>query len=120
MKVIDLLNIIAKDKLSDKSKIIFGDEVYTYNRDMKLLIRKGHYKAFYGFQLNDLVEIVKSDDETEIIEEKPKKIDDLDFKYINSYGNISQHKASEKDIILKIHELTKAVNYLLEKGDKDE
>lgn len=118
IKLIDLLYMIAEDKLCNKSKIIFDDEVYTYNREMKLLCKKGRHKSFYGFQLNDLVEIVKSDEETEIIEEKPKKIGVI--------GNLADYKgntvigANMWTFYYKLNELTKAVNYLLEKSDKDE
>ena len=58
--------------------------------------------------------------EFEIIEEieKPKEIEELSFKYTNTYGNVSQHKASERDIINKINELSKAANYLLKKEDE--
>lgn len=63
----------------------------------------------------------------EIIEEKPKKVKqiEVDNSHIVDYDETGKHylTTNRKDrniYIKKINELTKAVNYLLEKSDEDE
>ena len=54
------------------------------------------------------------DKEVEIIEEEKKIPEKLGFKYRNMYGNISQHKQSEIDII---DTLNGVIDYLKSKGE---
>jgi len=42
--------------------------------------------------------------------EEDKKIEKLDYGYLNSYGNKSYHKQSELEIIDKINEIIDAIN----------
>lgn len=110
IKVIDLLNKMASD-VSYKPTFLFRGGVYKYNAETKYY--EPSFMALYKIFmiLNDEVEIIEE-------VEKPKKIEPLEFKYTNTYGNVSQHKASERDIIDKINEISKAVNYLLKKEEK--
>ena len=55
-------------------------------------------------------------DEIEIIEED-KPIEKLEYKYRNTYGNVSQHRKSEEPIIDKINEIIDKLNEL-EEGKK--
>lgn len=123
IKVIDLFNDIANNKpVPSRVKIL--DYIYHFDID------ENTYTRYINNDLDNPRGLLEDIDlhnayvwfnlEVEIIEEKPKKIDELSFEFINSHGNISQHKASEIDIINKINELTKKVNYLLKKSDKDE
>lgn len=46
--------------------------------------------------------------------EEPKKIEKIDYKYVNTYGNVSQHRKSEEPLIDKINELIDEINNLKE------
>lgn len=108
MKVIDLLNKIANneevpEKIKYKNKIYFrtwsdymGDEPID--------------EYYYDSEENSWNETLslKLEDEIEIIEEKPKKIEEIKI-------NLKSTKPYTDQIEIKLNELTKAVNYLLEK-----
>lgn len=66
--------------------------------------------------LDETVEIL--DDE----EDEFKEIEPLTFEYKNMYGNISQHRQSERDLIDAINDLIENQNKLIErfKDIKDE
>lgn len=118
MRIIDLLNEIANGEEVPK-KIKWNYHIYIYDEQYD-----DYYEettALFENEMNNGMLLKNLNDEVEIIEEveKPKKIEPLEFKYTNTFGNVSQHKASERDIIDKINEISKAVNYLLEKSDKE-
>ena len=124
MKVdgITLLQMIKNKEIKDNTKIIdntgkryiYYDSTGNLNEITQLIGDDEETERMYQFTPYQLINYT-----FEIIEEieKPKNIEELSFKYTNTYGNASQHKASEKDIINKINEISKAVNYLL-KQDK--
>lgn len=116
MKKIDLLNKIANDELDDKTRVIFKEHntecIYHKKEKRFEFIKKGDWNDyFYTFDLAEL------NDEVEILEEKPKKIDDFELR--NEKGE-TLIGANMWTIYYKLNELIKAVNYLLEKSDKDD
>ena len=116
MKVIDLLNKMANNEEMPK-KIRYGSYIMIYNIDENdyRTPEQDYYdcdvKTYKWF--TDCIDISTSlNDEIEIIEEKPKKIEEIDDD-----NSIWEEQAKDIDYIFKnkIDELTKAVNYLLEK-----
>lgn len=110
IKIIDLLAKIANgeqvpEKIKYNNKIW---EYYVYADDYKgeniwLFEELFKYRRTIKF-INDEVEII----------EKSKKIEKLDYKYVNTYGNVSQHRKSEEPLIDKINELIDEINNLKE------
>ena len=102
MKVIDLLDKIANNELEENTKIKMLGSNYVYKNGY-LTVDTKIMKEFYISQrlLNDNVEI---------IEEKPKKIEEC--KSYEDFEGIDDYIEHLRD---KINKLTKAVNYLLEK-----
>ena len=58
MKIIDLLIKISKDLLPDKTRVIFDDTVYTYNKKANFLEKENLYRVFDTRELNNTVEII--------------------------------------------------------------
>ena len=133
MKVIDLLNKIANnEEIPDK---IYYKAIYTYDKELKDYVYEfydgGVEETEYLFCKVDLVSILN--DEIEIIEEKPKKIEEIKKRYdkqaIINYKQANFNSSDMKEICKTIgflmqyldearntiNDLTKAVNYLLEK-----
>lgn len=108
MKVIDLLNKIANNeevpkifKFDGCTYILKCEDVGCYRyEDIK--DEKIFEERFILEELNN---------EIEIIEEKPKKIEEMECS-VESWFTPSQ---ADIEIIKKVNELTKVVNYLLEK-----
>lgn len=115
MKVIDLLNKIANNEEVPR-EIKFNGELCSFDKE-----DKDYYCEEYGNIVwylvdtrNNMNEVL--DTELEIIEEKPKKIEEI-------YHCCMESENPEIQIIVdninfmsdKINELQKAVNYLLEK-----
>lgn len=131
MKVIDLLNKIAKGE-EVPEKIKWGNDEWKYSNGAS----KNYYTDYEdlfsvidGSNLNDEVEIIEDEepDLFEMIEDmknKPKHIEEV--KEIIRYQDLEApygHNESMfmKRIIMqqnKIDELTKAVNYLLDKEER--
>lgn len=112
MKVIDLLNKIAKGEEVPKNIEVSGELItfkFTFDKNRDLYLSEHHKTLGEIFDLSNML-----NNEVEIIEEKPKHIEEL---------NISRLRKNEYcypitvEIMAKINELSKAVNYLL---DKDE
>ena len=113
MKVIDLLNKIANNEEVPK-KIKYKEEIYNYfegaDEVVKLYMLDEQDIGWFDSQFLQL------DTEFEIIEEKPKKIEEI-------YHCCMESENPEIQVIVdninfmsdKINELQKAVNYLLEK-----
>lgn len=116
MKIIDLYNGIADGKEVPK-KIKYKEHSLIYDKeDMHDYI----YISLGGITCDTLLENIDAsdlNDEVEIIEDKPKKIDD--FKLRNEKGE-TLIGANMWAIYYKLNELTQAVNHLLEKSDKSE
>lgn len=123
MKVIDLLNKIANNEEVPK-KIKYEDDIFEYQeycKDYQCISNKE-----LGFLLKDDVGYYycykRLNDEIEIIEEKPKKIKEFEMMYpiSNEFDSeigclVSIYNSNLAHIKQGIDELTKAVNYLLEK-----
>ncbi len=107
MKVIDLLNKIAKGE-EVPEKIKYNTKIYNWDEDAYL-----HYEDEYTPE-EAFLEGIRTDmvlnDEVEIIEEKPKKIEEC--KSYEDFEGIDDYIEHLRD---KINKLIKAVNYLLEK-----
>lgn len=115
MKVIDLAVMTSNDELPDKTKVIFKkhNTECIYHRDGKKFefVNKGDWNNyFYGFDFKEL------NDEVEIIEEKPKEIEELNI------SKMLQRKKwkRDKDAWNKLNEIIHAVNYLLKKEDSND
>lgn len=107
MKVIDLLNKIANNEELPK-KIKDGAFELTLDRDGK------HYSGQTTTVLNDVFGMNSLNDEIEIIENKPKKIEKIPVTYQYGY---SQESINEY-LRFSINEIIDKVN-LLEKSDKE-
>lgn len=119
MKVIDLLNKIANNEEVPK-KIKTRNNIYEYEESENDYL---HDKYKLHFINNELIYAKRLNDEIEIIEEKPKKIEELDFVRIDDY-TISGLVKSLNELIIeyneKINEIIKTQNDLIERIDFDE
>ena len=104
MKTIDLLNKIANGEEVPK-KIKYLNYEYEFNEEEKEYQRLQN-EIIYGLGEDRRLDIIL-DEEVKIIEEpqEHKIPEKINYKYKNMYGNISQHKQSEIDIIDKINEI---------------
>lgn len=123
IKIIDLLNMISKgEEVPQKIKV--GNKIYNYETfnigkgDDYFTAEweevKGYRISYDGAYCYLEIRDYNLNDEVEILEDEKKIPEKLDYKYINSYGNISQHKKSEEPIINKINEI---LDYLESKGN---
>lgn len=116
----ELLGLVKDGKAPKEIK--YEDDIYTYDED-----KNDYVTTDFPFGLMDVMndfDFLKK--EIEIIEEKPKKIDELDYRL--SYAVYYECKCEIDKVMTlirpilenknKINELAKAVNYLLEKSDK--
>lgn len=116
---ITLLTMIRDGKIKKGTKIYCSDFVEPYYFDGKTLYLKSNN---YKLSLKDMLENL--DYATyEIIEEKPKKIEEYK-KNINLASSTNQEQTVKIfkylcDFVDKINELTKVINYLLEKSDSE-
>lgn len=117
IKIIDLLSTNDKPKKIQYKKYIWIlDENGLYdNKDIAIDLDVYISSVQVCDLGRNLIDVLN--DEVEIIEEKSKKIDD--FKLRNEKGE-TLIGANMWAIYYKLNELTKAVNYLLEKSNKDE
>lgn len=108
MKVIDLLNMISKGE-EVPEKIKWNTEEWEYIEEMKDYYSFDRHTHLLNtvFPNDGIAEFLN--DEIEIIEEKPTKIEELELVEIQNLWD------RDIEIEKKINELTKAVNYLLEK-----
>ena len=123
MKVIDLLVKIANNEEVPK-KIKWEDTIFAYSdydKDyLEFPFSEEEYKGLFCMKDSILTQYLN--DEIEIIEEKTKKIKDFEMMYPISQefdseigGLVSIYNNNFAELKRKIEELTKAVNYLLEK-----
>lgn len=122
MKVIDLIVKIANREEVPK-KIKYRNVIWTYDE------KNQDYAKNYENNDNLLCSLFCScrtlsfiNDEVELIEDKPEKIKEYK-KNINLASSTNEERAVKIfkylcDAFEKINELTKVVNYLLEKSDK--
>lgn len=122
MKIIDLLNKIAKGE-EVPYKIKYKGVIYEKDNDGDIDFYIG--EDFDGTllleklddtnELNDEIEIIK-----EVEDKEYEDIEELGYKYINTYGNISQHRKSEEPLIDTINALIRNQKYILERVNKNE
>lgn len=115
MKVIDLLNKIANNEEVPK-KIKIHDKVFTFDKTYKRYIDEYEWETLgesvaMDLCLNEELEILCISDE--IIEEKPKKIEEIPFNngmesFMDVYHELENYN-------YRINDLIRTVNYLLEK-----
>ena len=116
MKLIELLNKIATGEKIPRQVRYFG-VTYTYDGscyvgdDCELLLN----------HIEDLARCL--DKEVEIIEDKPKHIEELDIVPLDvEYAGLSSTERATRSNVNEIHkkvdELSKALNYLLDKEGK--
>lgn len=98
MKVIsfrDLIDLQPKPK-----KVKYDNTVFDYNLN---------YYSSCHCTLEELLDMrTMKEQNIEIIEDSKEELEEIDkiqYYYKNTYGNISQHKKSEIDIVDKINEL---------------
>jgi hypothetical protein len=127
MKVIDLLNKIANNEITELHKFKWNEGIWEeyskfeeINNDKSYQEHRENGTSFMRFE--NICDTRHFNDEIEIIEEKPKKIEKIE---LDSEENIIYYEDGEKHrfntnkqnkyFAHKIIELQKAVNYLLEK-----
>lgn len=117
IKIIDLYNNLANGKEVPK-KIKYKEHNLIYDKeDMHDYIYISLGGEITCDTLLENIDANNLNDEVQILEDKPKKIDD--FKLRNEKGEILIG-ANMWAIYYKLNELTQAVNYILEKSDKSE
>lgn len=125
MKVIDLLDINNKPKNFKYKKYIWKQQnnmniyVNEYNIEFETYLA--------SVQICDLGRLFSEvlNDEVEILEDKPKNIDEIDIidNFTGLFGNTPMTEQLElnfQQVNGKFNELTKAVNYLLEKSEDND
>lgn len=120
MKIIDLYNIIAKGEVPPK-QINYDGSIYNWDLNKYL-----HYSDEFSRERNLLEGIVTEmclNDEVEIIEDKPKKIEnmglfDLTIKDEENELGYTGVADTIETVYCKLDEIIDSVNYLLEKSDK--
>ncbi len=123
IKVIDLLNLVYEKKAP--KKILYKYCEYKFCSAINDYKNKDSLELFSYLFANEEQSLFL---EVEIIEEKPKKIDEGHYFYSYSEYNERKHEVDKVLYILrglnrleeKVSDLAKVVNYLLEKSDKYE
>ena len=107
-----LLNKMAKDANYKPSKVMHRGVLYEYS-DPCYVFGSDNVGLFGGFQIERFL-----NDEIEIIEDKPKHIEELIIGKENtcSLGN-GQLRCDINVLVDKVNEISKSMNYLLEKHD---
>lgn len=125
MKIIDLIDDIRNKKELPK-KIKIKDYVFELDENFEY---KGVYSCEtayldgcnywlrngekYDFWLSDEVEIIE-----EVEDKGYEDIKELSYKYVNTYGNVSQHRKSEEPLIDTINALIRNQQKIIERLDK--
>lgn len=115
MRIIDLLNKIANNE-EVPNKIVYNTRIFRYNKYNKCYIWNCNGTEYYLSTYYRLENILN--DEIETIEEKPKKIEEIDICSLDTTCVSSVDRATRSNVnklLEKVEELTNAVNYLLEK-----
>ena len=127
IRVIDLLNKIAKGEEVPKFKLKGHNAIWEYKYEFEQFLW-GTLNLDVLHCLNSEIEIIEDEepDLFEIIEEKPKhieevkeivKLQDLEPPYGNNESMFMKRIIMQQN---KIDEITKAVNYLLNKEQNNE
>ena len=124
MKIIDLINKRAKGE-EMPNEIKNGSTVYQYceiANDYRVYrdADEPNYWLFRdyvfggnGNRLNNEIEIIE-----EVEDKEYEDIEELSYKYINTYGNVSQHRKSEEPLIDTINALIRNQEKIIERLDK--
>lgn len=124
MKIIDLLNKIANGEEVPK-KIDYNGEIFIYNETLKRYVHEiNKYSDSSTYCLGGYFALDMSlDHKVKVLEELEYKeyedIEELSYKYVNTYGNISQHRKSEEPLIDTINALIKNQKKIIEKLNKN-
>ena len=86
------------------------DNYYDNSADIDLMSALSMSKE----ELNYGVEIIE-----ELEDKEYDDIEELNYKYVNTYGNISQHRKSEEPLIDTINALIKNQKKIIEKLNKN-
>lgn len=120
MKVIDLLNKIANNEITELHKFKWDEKIWEeyskfeeINNDKSYQEHRKNGATFMRFE--SICDTRHFNEEIEIIEEKPKKIEEFGYCCVNKNGETRNFVDVEEVLKNRINELTKAVNYLLEK-----
>lgn len=114
--IIDLLNKIANEEEVPK-KINYYGHIYIFNNEYKVYINQVTKSSLgHDYKLDKCL-----NDEVEIIEDNPKKIEELDNRHFDEINQVycGKKELGEAVLVDKINELTKATNYLLERNDNN-
>lgn len=122
IKIIDLLKLVYKKKAP--KKILYKYCEYEFCSAINDYKNKDSLELFSYLFANEELSLFL---EVEIIEEKPKKVNEEHYFYSYSEYNEIKHEVDKVLYIVrglnrledKTKDLAKAVNYLLEKSDKD-
>src|SRR5574344_1302982 len=103
IKVIDLLNKVSSGDILEKNVKV-----------RTLPLEKLGYCVMGELNFDDILNAllegaIELNNRVEIVEED-EPIEEIKYCYKNTYGRISQHKASEIDILDKLNEVIRKVN----------
>lgn len=126
MKGYEILSKVLNNELKPKTIIMTKHEI-EYFDDSKdydfylvgndKMIHRCNKEGKLGAKFQDRFlnyKVLQKDFEIyKVIEED---IEELNYKYINTYGNISQHRKSEEQLIDKINELVRELNKIKKEG----
>ena len=121
MKIIDLLNKIAKGELEDKTKVKFGSEIYEFWEEDKKIHARSTITYEFHKNITRVLDWDKLDDEVEIIDEKNiskleiKQNGNLNYYIENEYGTKCALTKHSKIIADKINELIDVINDMRDK-----
>lgn len=121
MKVIDLLKLIQEGK--QPKEVIYKGKKYIWCKDMGDYRRDGCYECLLMTKIFEYDEHMHNSlynmiyDEVEIIEDKHKKIERLNFNKDWKHGLCLTYQYRLVDTL---NEIIKELNYLLEKSDSND
>lgn len=121
IKITDFLELNNKPK-----KFKYKNYIWTQPNNMNIYVNEENidFETYLAsVQICDLGRLFSEvlNDEVEIIEDKPKKIEELDNRY---YDEVNQCFGGKKELgepvlVDKINEVIDKLNYLLEKSNKE-
>ena len=116
--IYELLGLIKDGKAP--SDIEFNLEKYYMNCEGEYIRFDAYGNLIYLSKEYNILKCLNY--EVVIIEEVENKeyedIEEMSYKYVNTYGNISQHRKSEEPLIDTINALIRNQKYILERLDK--
>jgi len=110
LKVIDLLN-----KMANKEEVPKKIKVFSQDWEKCDIVNDDYYCKFTDEFLFECINASALTDEVEIIEEKPKKIKEIDLK-LDKFTD-SYYDTALVTLLEQSEKIRNAVNYLLEKED---